>query len=210
MSKYIDQLTEDPVISNQLWVCISFLSPETITNCSLRAIKIRGVFNTREEADKRAKFLREIDPDFNIYIGEVGKWLPLDPDPDTVEDHVYHEEKLQDMMDNYKKNREKAKILEEKRKRDILEESIKKEANKNKTKNNKDNKDNDLDKKIKEIEDNHFKSGPITTDNEQVKEPVISQETTDISTIDDKLNKLQAHYKLLMDKKNKKQKTKVI
>ena len=34
-TKYIDYLTEDEIIMSQQWVCISFLSPEGIKNCSM-------------------------------------------------------------------------------------------------------------------------------------------------------------------------------
>jgi hypothetical protein len=132
MPKYIDNLIEDPVIPNQAWCCLSFLSPETLKNCTIRSVKVRGVYATREEANERAKFLQQIDPDFNIFVAEVGKWLAWDPDPSTIEDQVYREKQLQEIMTNYKKNNEKAKILEEERKRELLEESIRNQAAKDK------------------------------------------------------------------------------
>ena len=53
-TKKVDFLKEDEPIHNQNWVCLSFLSPEGIKNCSTRGLKIRGVFATKEEAVKRA------------------------------------------------------------------------------------------------------------------------------------------------------------
>lgn len=230
MTKYIDQLTEDPAIPKQLWCCISFISPETLKNCNFRGIKVRGVYETKEEATKRADFLQQIDPNFNIYVGEVGKWLGWDPDPNTIDDQVYREKKLQDIMDNYKRNREKAKILEEERKREMLEESIRNEAAKNS--NTKDRlrrkvEQKRLGKKMKELEENRFKSGqlPIDTIKEtEIKEKeklaisekqrinnneqIIKQSSTDLTTIDEKLNELQNHYKHLLEKRNQSQKQK--
>jgi hypothetical protein len=46
----IDHLTEDEPIQGQLFVCLSFLSPEGIKNCSLRGVKFRGAFPTYETA----------------------------------------------------------------------------------------------------------------------------------------------------------------
>ena len=238
MTKYIDQLTEDTIIPNQLWCCISFISPETLKNCNFRGIKVRGVYSTKEEATKRAEFLQKIDPDFNIYVGEVGKWLGWDPDPNTIDDQVYREKKLQDIMDGYKKSREKAKVLEEERKREMLEESIRNEAAKNPTKNPKKNTGTEdrmrrtlenqrLDKKMKDLEENRFKPGAVTsnaTDSKEVqikdKEKIVNAEkqridnndniiknsATSLSTVDEKLNELQAHYKLLLEKKNQNKK----
>ena len=57
----IDYLTEDDVIKSQQFVCLSFLSPEGISNCKIRGLKVRGVYATYEEATARAKKLRDAD-----------------------------------------------------------------------------------------------------------------------------------------------------
>ena len=119
-TKYIDYLDEDEPIRGQLWACVSFLSPEGIKNCSMRGLKIRGVYATREEADRQAKVLQDVDPDFHVFVGEVGKWLPWDPDVNSVQDQVYAEEKLNDLMKAYKDNQHKAKKIQEQRKRDMI------------------------------------------------------------------------------------------
>ena len=96
---------------------MSFLSPEGIRNCKVRGLKIRGVYATREEADERAKKLQTVDPDFHVFVGDIGKWLPWDPDPNSISDQVYKEDELNKLMKNYKDNREKAKTMEEQRKK---------------------------------------------------------------------------------------------
>ena len=45
-----------------------------------QGLKIRGVFQTQEEAEMKCKKLREIDPNHDIYVGPVGMWIPWDPD----------------------------------------------------------------------------------------------------------------------------------
>ena len=47
---------------------------------STRGIKIRGSFPTLEEAELRAKMLREADPNHDIYVGPVGIWIPWNPE----------------------------------------------------------------------------------------------------------------------------------
>ena len=47
---------------------------------STRGLKVRGVFNTQEEAEIRCKKLREVDPNHDIFVGPVGMWIPWDPD----------------------------------------------------------------------------------------------------------------------------------
>ena len=134
-TKYIDYLTEDTPIPGQLWVCISFLSPEGIKNCSVRGLKIRGVYGTRQEADNRAKELQKIDPDFNVFVGELGKWLAWDPDPNDVQDSVYQEKELNDLMKGYKDSLEKAKQVQHERKEDMIKQAAKEEQAKLKNNN---------------------------------------------------------------------------
>ena len=33
----------------------------------------------------RAKMLRKMDPNHNVFVGQVGFWLPWDPDPFDVQ-----------------------------------------------------------------------------------------------------------------------------
>lgn len=118
--KKIDNLREDDIIPNQRFVCLSFVSPEGIRNCNMRALKIRGCFPTHAEAAEHAKKLQEIDPDFDIFVGEVGKWLPWNPDPNTAGDQQYAEEELNKLMSEHKKNQEKAATMERERREDMI------------------------------------------------------------------------------------------
>lgn len=120
----IDYLTEDKPIPGQTYVCMSFLSPEGIRNCKVRGLKIRGVYGTREAADAQAKQLQSEDPDFHVFVGEVGKWLPWDPDPSSVTDQEYREEELQKLMQAYKKNQESVRNLEEERKKQVSNKAV--------------------------------------------------------------------------------------
>ena len=131
-TKYVDQLKEDAPIVGQLWACLSFLSPEGIRNCSVRGLKIRGVFATRDDAEAHAKQLSESDI-FHVFVGEVGKWLPWDPDPNDSDDQVYQEEELQKLMHAYKQNQEKEKKMQQQRKSDMIQTSTQDETKKSQT-----------------------------------------------------------------------------
>ena len=93
MSKnVIDYLTEDPIISEQKFMCISFLKPSSIEekhrnkDLTVCGVKVRGCYATYEEAKQRADFLQKCDSYHNIYIGEVGKWCPFEDDPEKAKD----------------------------------------------------------------------------------------------------------------------------
>jgi hypothetical protein len=87
---------------------------------SMRGIKIRGSYSTKEEATARAKKLQLIDSGFNVFVGEVGKWLPWDPNADGVQDEVFQNTQLNDMMEKYEENNVNRDIFYEEQKRDKI------------------------------------------------------------------------------------------
>jgi hypothetical protein len=82
---------------------------------STRGIKIRGVFPTQQEAELRAKLLRENDPNFDVYVGPVGLWMPWEPDAYKTGRVEYLEEELNELMAKKKENEDKAKDYFDKR-----------------------------------------------------------------------------------------------
>ncbi len=73
---------------------------------TVRGLKVRGVFGSQAEAELRSKKLQRSDPLHNIYIGEIGKWLPWDPSPVDVPNQEYAEDQLNTLMKKYKENEE--------------------------------------------------------------------------------------------------------
>lgn len=73
---------------------------------SVRGLKVRGVFDTQREAEMHAKKLRAQDESFNVYVGQVGFWLPWDPSPDSISKQEYAEQELNELVKQYKENQE--------------------------------------------------------------------------------------------------------
>jgi hypothetical protein len=73
---------------------------------TVRGMKVRGVYGSQAEAIARSKKLQRTDPLHNIFVGEVGKWLPWDPEPSDVQEQEYAEEQLNTLMKKYKENEE--------------------------------------------------------------------------------------------------------
>jgi len=71
---------------------------------TIRGIKVRGVFSSEAEASVRAKRLQRSDPNFNIYMGSVGKWMAWEPEPGKVTTQEYANEQLNTLMKKYKDN----------------------------------------------------------------------------------------------------------
>ena len=87
---------------------------------SIRGIKVRGVFDTIEEAKNRSEFVKKIDNKFNIYIAQVGCWCPWSPNPDCLENQEYAETQLNTLMKEYKKNMSDKDIVFENRKSSLF------------------------------------------------------------------------------------------
>lgn len=130
-----DYLDNDEPINGQKYVCLSILTNRSIKDLSsgeviksdnnAKGIKIRGVYNTMEDAKKRCEQIRQFDKVFNVFVGEVGSWLPWDDDPESAEEAVYAEEKLNQLMKSFKEQQVKAKEYHELRKQQQVEQSIK-------------------------------------------------------------------------------------
>lgn len=73
---------------------------------TIRGLKIRGVFGSQEEAIAKSKKLQRNDPIHNIFVGELGKWLPWDPNPKDIAEQEYAEDQLNQLMKGYKNNEE--------------------------------------------------------------------------------------------------------
>ena len=147
-------LSDDSPLNGQNWVCLSFVSPESIVQdkhgftvakflqsyakekdlefeklyedynnfkykysdkldkdyseknnnqTNIRGLKVRGVYPTNEEAKNRASLLHKTDPSFHVFVGTVGQWLPWDPSADSINDEVFLEETLNNLVSEYKK-----------------------------------------------------------------------------------------------------------
>ena len=126
----VDYLDVDNPINGQSYVCMSFLSPESVMQdknafivskflqsvcksqdmefdkvmgqykdfiykheeslqkdydeknsfrTNVRGVKVRGVYQSKEEANARASKLHKTDSNFHVFVGQVGYWLPWDP-----------------------------------------------------------------------------------------------------------------------------------
>ena len=87
---------------------------------TVRGLKIRGTYPSKEEAIARSKKLQRMDPIHNIFVAEVGKWLPWDPEPSQIGEQEYAEEKLNTLMKKYKENEEAREMFERENRESML------------------------------------------------------------------------------------------
>jgi hypothetical protein len=130
-----DYLDEDKpfshLVKKQNFTVISMLTPncfpedkrEQHKDQKILGIKVRGVFEKYEDAKAHSEKLQQLDKFHNIFVGEVGKWLPFDVDisnMQTEEDPVYREKSLNQYMKAYKDCLTEEEITEKQRKEEQL------------------------------------------------------------------------------------------
>lgn len=139
--------------------CVSEEYNESIDfQTNVRGVKVRGVYDTQKEARVRAQVLQRRDPNFNVFVGQVGYWLPWDPTNVDDIDVQYNEQHLNQLMQKYKENQADKDMFYEEQKNKKVEEARRKakEAKEEQIKNEKlkaENipKDEESEEKIKEL-----------------------------------------------------------
>jgi hypothetical protein len=88
---------------------------------SVRGIKVRGVYDTVEQAKARCENLKKKDPYFNIYVAQVGCWLPYESHiAANVENQEYSETELNTLMKHYKENKDNKDAVFDNRRTDAI------------------------------------------------------------------------------------------
>jgi hypothetical protein len=91
---------------------------------SVRGIKIRGSFNSQQEAEQKCKMLREVDPNHDIFVGPVGTWMPWEPEAYKTGKVEHMNDELNKLMHGKVENEKNAKTEFEKRIRDAKEKAM--------------------------------------------------------------------------------------
>jgi len=90
---------------------------------TMRGLKVRGVYDTHKEANIRAQVLRKKDPSFNVFVGQVGYWLPWDPEAHDIPEQEYQENQLNELVKKYKENLSNRDDLYEQEKNERIEKA---------------------------------------------------------------------------------------
>ena len=91
---------------------------------STQGLKIRGAYSTQEEAELRARLLREVDPNHDVYVGPVGVWMPWEPEAYKTGRVEYLEDELNQLMKEKEKNEKNARDAFEARVRESKRKAI--------------------------------------------------------------------------------------
>jgi hypothetical protein len=168
-------------LDNQNWFCVSFLVDDS---SSLVGIKISGAFEKEDEAQDFAKSLRDINDSVNVYVGQLYKWMPFNPTPDSEEagESDYSNPQLNETMKEKKRNEQKAKIYHEFRKNEEIKKNLEEmiSMRKSETSVSNDKSNETLDEQIRKLEE---KMKEYDSKNQE-----LTKELNKITTPNDKTN----------------------
>lgn len=121
----VDHLEEDLIqIPSQRYALISIVSPQSNQKYQSCALKIRGVFATEEEGRRHANKLAKMDTTFDVFLVDMYKWLPIPPDTDHIDDQVYQDKMLNDIIQGHKEQQLLVKQHFEERKMESMMQRI--------------------------------------------------------------------------------------
>ena len=92
---------------------------------SVRGLKIRGTYDNYREAKNRSDQIAKFDKNHHVYIGQVGYWLPWDPDPHELPEQEYQEKELNTLMSKYRENLALKDNFFEERNREKMDQALK-------------------------------------------------------------------------------------
>ena len=72
-----------------------------LVGTSIHGFKIRGSYDTVEDAKARAKSVKRFDEKFSVFVAEVGCWCPWSPSVEELKDVEYAETQLNTLMKKY-------------------------------------------------------------------------------------------------------------
>ena len=121
-----DYLKIDPEIKGQKFVLLSFTRPvkDENDNFKVKGIKVRGVFDTEDKAREYSQKLSKLDNTVNIYIGDVGVWLPFYDDPSNALDGEYQKKELNDYMKKCNEDIQNQELEFNERKKKLINKEI--------------------------------------------------------------------------------------
>ena len=116
----IDYLQPDPPIAGQKFFVVTHAKMPNGT----WLMKIGGVFDSMERADRFAKQAIRRDDSYNIAAGPVGEWLEAIPAPENSDRTEYSKEELNELFKGYHQAQAEARDHFEERKANVMRDGL--------------------------------------------------------------------------------------
>ena len=87
---------------------------------TMRGLKVRGTFPSHSMAQQKAKELRQFEPAFDVFVTQVGFWVPFNPQNLADVDAEYDEDALNNLVKSKVEEDEKRQLAYEHRKMEMM------------------------------------------------------------------------------------------
>lgn len=118
-----DNLLVDLPRDGQKYALVSIIGPHMNQKCDTWGLKVRGVINSKTEADEMVNEIKQYDQMFDIFLIEVGKFVPLNISPDQTKNQKYLTDELNEIVGNYYEETKKSEIYHRKRVNEAIKEN---------------------------------------------------------------------------------------
>jgi|688.fasta_scaffold01457_21 hypothetical protein len=121
-------------VPNQEWVLVSFVGKSCAQKTDIFGMKIHGAFPCQKTAKEHLKRLGKLEENkyYDIYILEMYSWAVVPPDPNCIEDQEYHDDKLNELISEHKKEKYRSKEVFDTRKEKLKQNPDINQYNRNK------------------------------------------------------------------------------
>ena len=107
-NKKVAPLKNDQEVPGQKFVCMSFISPDGNQKHKTRGFKVKQSFDSEEEARMASRYFQDEDSAFDVYVAQVGSWVPFPDSPDVVKNIEYENKILQAIVSGKREAQEKS------------------------------------------------------------------------------------------------------
>lgn len=121
-------------VPGQNWALVSFAGEKCSQKTEQMGMKLWGCFNNPDDAKEHLRKLGKLEENkwFDIYILEMYNWVAIPPDPNCIDDQEYHDNKLNTIISEHKKEQYRAKEVFDTRKEKLVNNPDINQFNKNK------------------------------------------------------------------------------
>ena len=97
-TKKVSVLTNNPELPGKMYFLCSMVSPTGNQKHKVQAFKFHDVCGDEQEIKYLQKYYHDLDPDFDVYVGTIGKWMPWVFDANDVPNSEYADERLNEII----------------------------------------------------------------------------------------------------------------
>lgn len=97
-------LHDNPPLSGKKFFLASMISPESRNKHDVYAFKFHDVCETEDEGKRLCQYYHKMDPDFDVFLGTIGKWSPWVFDPLSITDVEYANSQLTELVGAHRAN----------------------------------------------------------------------------------------------------------